>query len=317
MGHSREMLQYQEKKLDFPTQEYVQKRMYYLFPFVRRMYMYFHDHEDFHHKSAAVEAFQTFETQLCELLAYYAELLLKNREPAWLQEDNQVEKLMESAASALQVKTQEPYQELCHILLRGQENTFNKSDGYYDVYQFGSTSAQTFWETPFIDAQTGKEETYSMQASGGLLELSGTTRLKLLAELMTVLDQERNNRPIMIWGNITRGIFDAALIHSSAQQAGVPAILRLYRYSSHAYPDAACVTASPPPSSSSDYWHIAVDSMTAGGQSVTGTKKMLETLGGRASMFLTFLGYTYWRDTFPVLFCFRTNADLGTLIDFC
>lgn len=63
-------------------------------------------------------------------------------------------------------------------------------------------------------------------------------------------------------------------------------------------------------------WNIAVDSFTAGGKSVPGTAKFLKQLGGRASMFLTFMGYQCWSDRYPVEYCFSKNSSVGTLLGF-
>lgn len=296
---------------------YLRKRIYYLYPFVRKMYIAFFNSENSLQLKIRWGAVTTFEETLKELLTYYARVWEKPEKLDWDRENTIVSRLVYLASWALDAHPgTDPLAHLQNTLSQVSELTINKSDGKYHDHQFGGLSAEEFAGANLPSSSTRGVPDYSMGASGGFLQFDNEFSKRIIDNLTEHIAQKREGRPIIIWGNITRGIFDAALIHTALLEKGIPAALCFYRYSSHATFDKECQLATIPPSWTDEAWNIAVDSMTAGGKSVTGTEKLLRSFGGKSSMFLTFCGYDNWQGKYPIEFCHNPRCDQGTLLSF-
>lgn len=303
----------QVQKTQVDLELYLNKRMYYLYPLVRRVYTAILDKGGVPGIITNFEAVPAFEKALIQLVKYYIQLSNAMAAPNWDLEDMYIQELISAISAVLrEEESLDPIaiieKKLGHIC----ENTFTKTDGYFENHVFGSISSQEFLTA---DLPGGNNE-FNMGASGGLLAVMEERRAKILSELTEYIQQHSEELPICIWANVTRGIYDAVHIYEALQAAALPVKLRFYRFSSHAVEDESARFTVEAVENLKPGWNIAVDSFTAGGKSVPGTAKFLKQLGGRASMFLTFMGYQYWNDRYTVEYCFSKNSSVGTLLGF-
>jgi len=101
--------------------------------------------------------------------------------------------------------------------------------------------------------------------------------------------------PVSLWGNVARGIYEAAIIYAGLQHAGVESSFHLFRVSPFAFSDKAAVLIGEPDKMPG--WVIGADNFSGGGRSVTEAIRLFSEFDCEAvSTYLTHGGFLWRRD---------------------
>lgn len=286
------------------AQEYVSKRVYYLYPFARTIYQVFFDagymkiadrligNNEFvgqqNYESYKNGSVIRFETSLRQLILYYARVLRNYQNFNPDKEDRVITDLLSAARGILGINSQNNDSMFRFLSSYGSlysGNRFTASDGYIESHVFGSITSDQFISAPLV----GEENKYRQYGAEGFLMIAGHEKFTaILNDLVTYIQANRNGKHVLIWSNNIRGMLDAAIITSSLIDAGIPCTLLFYRASTNAFADNRTMVATPPPTWSAGCWNIAVDSQSITGGSMAMTQKLFEEIGSsQSSMFIS------------------------------
>ncbi|MDO8497128.1 MAG: hypothetical protein Q7S61_01130 [bacterium] len=265
-----EHLNSQELTRDQET--YLRMQLYYFLPFVRRYYelLRISDNVDENFKKESL-------SHLKDIAHYYAEALIFGQLNIDL-EQKKIEELFLHIGKAYH-----PQEFRRKMLEEINENTFNKSDGHLKDYFYGDTSCKELEHSNKLEKYP-----YMFTQPIGIISHSQEDRQDILFSLGNYIKQSRNTLNVSIWGNVARGIIEAAGVHTVLERMAVPAELHVYRASPYAMGDKKFVQIAEPQYTPLQ-WVIAVDSFSMGGPSIDMTIVMLDSL--RASRKSIYLGY--------------------------
>lgn len=282
------------KRLGQRREKYLKKQVYYFYPFLRGYYEVLRrmDSEENEFKAKSLQ-------QVKGLLTYYANAFVFG-EFNIDQEQQHIDNLLTT------IYQQIPREELKDRTSIGSWGGAS-SDGSTEDYLFGSVTCRE------LSSLRVPGSPYSLGTSGGIME-DIWRKCASPFPLAEYIARNRQQNPVSIWGNITRGSIEAAAIHSVLERTGVPSSLHLYRASSHALYDTVAVSVAEPEQHSS--WAIAVDTLAAGGPSVPMTREFLASLRPkRSSIYLTYDLGGFWGTKMSVQYRpSPRDTSVGTLL---
>jgi len=289
--------QIESRNLTQKEERYLQRQVYYFFPFLRVAYEFL-KREKISDQSLVVQSINN----LKDLCHYYAGAFVFGEFD--LKREQQI-------IDELFVQMGDAKTELKRKLSELQGNRFNTSDGDPKEYFFGDRSC--------TDVFNLSEKEFDMGVGGGLISLKGAERRELLFGLAEYIKKgKKPDEQLAVWGNVARGAIDGAAIDLVLKRMGIPSEFYLYRMSTQAYKDKAAFSLGEQIQITSDKtWSIGVDSMSSGGKSVPESVNYLRALGyPRVSFFLTWSGYTQ-KKRYPVGYQWDTSPDneIGTLLE--
>ena len=273
---------------------YLSKQAYYFFPFLRKYYAILS------RSSAEDEQFQAESMQrMKDIVLYYGGAFALG-EFAIDREQSLIDKLN----GTIQKRYTED--ELYNKFLIVGENTVAKSDGETADYIYGTIPCRDL-----VNIDLPGAPFYSLGLSGGIIENSGNRRKNsVLNALTSYISEHHADQPVAVWGNVARGSIEAAAIHKKFEQAGIDSSFHLFRASSKAFNDREAFSIAEP-TSLTNSWNIAVDTMSAGGNSVPMMRSFLQSLGSnRSSVYLTH-GGRFWNKEMPVEFKYPEYERFG------
>ena len=290
--------QIESRNLTQKEERYLQRQVYYFFPFLRVAYEFL-KREKIGDQSLVVQSINN----LKDLCHYYAGAFVFGEFD--LKREQQI-------IDELFVQMGDAKTELKRKLSELQGNRFNTSDGDPKEYFFGDRLC-----ADVFNLSEKSEKEFDMGVGGGLISLEGAKRRELLFGLAEYIKKgKKSDEQLAVWGNVARGAIDGAAIDLVLKRMGIPSEFYLYRMSTQAYEDKAAFSLGEQITSDKT-WSIGVDSMSSGGKSVPKSVDYLQALGyPRVSFFLTWCGYTqkkrypieYQWDAFP-------NNEVGTLLE--
>jgi len=279
-------------------EKYLKRQLYYFTPFVRKLYEAT--------RTGLIgnpEANPIILGNIKDLSIYYAQAYILGAFNLKKEQAN-IDNIFQTIDNHLNID----FTDLKTKLLSISENRFCATDGELRANFFGQQNCQALIKT--LPSSTEK-----IERQVGFLSLNQEMAKNITTKLTYYIQTEQTNHqslsPVSIWGNVARGIFDAACIYVTLQKAQIDSSYHLFRMSPIAFEDKTAITIAEP--TSMQGWVIGADSFSAGGTSVTGAIELLSKLNGEATSIFLSYGGCFWENRLSREFCYDPRDDFGKM----